>query len=634
MRFRSLAVFVVFAALATAAPVAAQTGSIEVRLIPLSAEPVPQGERFHFSVAIENTTSEAEFVTVSLDVAPVGQEDKLVAFDRWSTSVPAGKTVTTERTVVTSQWFRPTGDFKIFGRSFYTVPPLRFEVGPAQRVVPVFDNVTAEVGLFTDHGYSLRCDSYAAGAAWGDAEGDGDLDLYLPHQTKPSQLFLNQDGHFTEAPGANGADNGGSPGIGANFIDYDNDGDQDLYVVNRGPNRLYQNDGTGQFADVAPAAGVDQSGPGSSASWTDYDNDGFVDLYVTNWTDCSGAPSSRTYVYADDALYRNRGDGTFEDRTVDLHRTGTTNGAGFQASWFDYDNDGDQDLFLGNDYAGPAPKPNVFWRNDGPGPDGSWIFTNVSEETGTGLANNTMGVGVGDYDNDLDLDFVLSNIGRNFLMRNEGDGSFSDVGEASGVSRQFQKSQDVSITWGLAFADFNNDRLEDIYMAAGSLGNFHTFEPQMNALMVGKGGGKFIDLSGPSRANDEQVGRGVSFADFDVDGRMDVYVVNQGGNPILFRNVTDPGRRRWLEVDTIGTVSNSDGCGARVTAVTWKGLRSIRQVFCGSVGLAGGSDSTVHFGLKRAKSLKSVIVEWPSGIRQRRRDVATNRLLTFTEPTS
>lgn len=229
----------------------------------------------------------------------------------------------------------------------------------------------------------------------------------------------------------------------------------------------------------------------------------------------------------------------------------------------------------------------------------------------------------------MDLDLALSNIQASALMRNNGDGTFVDVAKAAGVARPFQRAQDVSITWGMSFGDLNNDRWEDLYVASGSLSTVP--EPKANELFASDRSGGFLDLSAPSGTDDDQVGRGVSLADFDRDGRLDVLVVNQGGRPLLYRNTT-PGAAHWLEVDTIGTSSNRDGCGARVIARVNRKTRLMRQVFCGSVGLAGGGDSTVHFGLGGATRLRSLTILWPSGNKQVLRDVRVDRLKKVTEP--
>jgi hypothetical protein len=590
----------------------------------------PQGTPQRFEAVVKNPTERALTASLSFEVHPVDDPESAVAFERWTGSIAGGSSVSVRGRVTTSQWFPERGPFAISVRSSFDVEALRFEVTDPRVNVPRFDDVTAAAGLDTAHRAEIECDGYSAGAAWGDVEDDGDLDLFLPHQDGPSQLWVNEDGTFADVAAARGVDAAGDSATAAVFADYDDDGDQDLYVVNDGPNRLFDNDGSGHFTDVAGAAGVAEAGPGSSASWGDYDNDGNLDLYVVNWARCG---SAAPYTYFDDALFHNQGDGTFTDRTELLESTGSTTGAGFQAAWFDYDGDRDVDLYLGNDYGGPRPEGNYLWRNDGPAPrgEGGWRFTNVSVESGTALHMNTMGIAVGDYDRDLDLDMALSNIEATALMRNGGDGTFRDVARRAGVARPSQRVREKAITWGLAFSDLNLDGREDLYVVGGSLAQENHPEPQPNATFVNAGRGSFDDLSALSGAADDQVGRGLSLADFDRDGRMDLYVVNQGGRPLLYRNVTPRGPRHWLEVDLTGTSSNRDGCGATLVATAGR-ARLLRQVFCGSVGLGGGSDTVVHFGLGRAARVASLRIEWPSGRVQRLEDVRADRLIEVVEP--
>jgi hypothetical protein len=183
--------------------------------------------------------------------------------------------------------------------------------------------------------------------------------------------------------------------------------------------------------------------------------------------------------------------------------------------------------------------------------------------------------------------------------------------------------------------DLNNDGWEDLYVAGGSLWLAQSTVPkQPNAVFVNAGDGRFLDLSAPSRADDDEVSRGVAFADYDHDGRMDMYVVNQGGAPHLFRNVSSQKNAHWLEVDTVGTVSNRDGCGTRLVAVIAPDAKLLREVLCGSEGLASGNDPTVHFGLGTASKIQKVTVTWPSGTTQVLSNIPVDRRMTIEEPAS
>lgn len=618
------------ATLAAARPAPAFVAGVTVALRSTNGKFIPQGLPLEFEAKVTNSGSKADLVGFTFELARPDADESGVPFMRWERAVPAGGTVRVAGSVIPAQWFSQRGSFRIEAVSGDRVVgmPLSFEVTAPPVRLPRFKDVTVSAGLKTTLPNYL-CPRWAAGAAWGDVEGDGDLDLYLPHQGENALLWINDgSGRFTNEARRRGVTNN-AIGLSATFADYDNDGDQDLYVVNDGPNRLYQNDGSGFFTDVAASAGVDDALIGSSASWGDYDNDGYLDLYVTNYIDCASSNDPLTYFV--DKLYHNEGDGTFSDRTGVLEKDpmnrndGATVGAGFQAAWFDYDGDTDLDIYLGNDFVGRSPDGNHLWRNDG---DGN--FTDVSVASRTAFSMNTMGIGIGDYDRDLDLDIALSNIEENRLLRNNGDGTFTDVASQARVARPFQRVEEFSITWGLAFYDLNLDGWEDLYVAAGPFENAP--QPQPNELFANGRNGKFLDLSAPSGAADKGgTSRGVAFADYDRDGRIDLYVVNQAGMPRLYRNVTSMHNQHWLEVDPVGNVSNRDGCGARLI-VTINGKKMLRQVFCGSVSLGSGHDPAVHFGLGSADRVEELVIEWPSGIRQVLRNVNADRFIEVREP--
>jgi hypothetical protein len=622
---RLVAVVAVFSLSATTGPshAGAAVAGVAIRMRPAGPTSVAQGSPFTLRAMLRNPDPGPADVTVLFRLVTVDGGGGAVDASVWRATVPGLGTTSTTVSLTSSQWFAEQGTFELHalidGQD--ATGPLTFLVAPPTVAVPQFEDVTAQAGLDTTVGQSM-CGAWAAGAAWGDVDGDGDLDLYVPRGSDPAQLWINDGaGHFTEEGAARGVDDLGASGLGAVFADYDNDGDQDLYVANDGPDRLYRNDGTGHFVDVAEQAGVAATTDDVSASWGDYDNDGYLDLYVV-----SNSPCLPPLLYEQDHLFHNEGDGTFTEQTS-LLPASSTFGAGYQAAWFDYDGDGDQDLYLANDRWGPTPDANHLWRNDGPGLGGAWKFTDVSSDSGTGYLMNSMGIGVGDFDRDLHPDFAISNITGNVLAHNVGDGTFTDVAGAVRVDRKFQKADLHSITWGLAFGDLNLDGWEDLFVAAGDLDDRST---QPNEVFTAAGDGTFLDLSALSGADDTGSGRGVAVADYDRDGRLDVYVVNRLGSPILYRNATATSGH-WLEVDLTGTASNRDGCGARVL-VSAGGSRQLREVFCGSVGLSSGSDTVVHFGLGAAGSADRVVIDWPSGRRQVLRNQAADRLITVVEP--
>jgi enediyne biosynthesis protein E4 len=623
-----LAAALAAAALVGAAPAPPlSVGSLDdliVTLEPTGPTKVAQGRSFGFRATVRNPDPSPVSGSLLFELDSLDGTETTVAFRKWSFSAPAGGAQFVDVEVPTAQWFVSRGAFRIDAEldSLPVGDPLGFDVTSPTVAVPAFLDATDEAGLDTTLPAS-GCGVQTAGAAWGDIEGDGDLDLFVPVRGGASQLWVNDGtGRFTDHAATLGIDLSVSDNMSAIFVDHDNDGDPDLFAVShQQANQLYVNDGSGTFVDRAAEAGVAATTAGATASWGDYDADGDLDLYVTNNFSCAEEKAPEP-----DRLYRNEGDGTFSDQTHLLPEEATA-GAGFQAVWFDYDGDGDEDLYLGNDYFGPRRDHNHLWRNDGPGPGDSWTFTDVTEESGTAFYANTMGIAVGDVDRDLDLDFAISNIAGNVLARNNGDGTFTDDAGERRVQRVYQHAGRTSITWGLGFYDLNLDRWEDLYVAAGSLSGPLD---QPNQMFVSARDGTFLDLSVPSGMADPAVSRGLSFADFDRDGDIDIYQLNQAGRPTLWRNVTPTRGAHWLEIDTIGTIGNRDGCGALLT-LTVSAERLMRPVLCGS-SLGAGSDTVVHFGLGSATRASKLIIDWPSGTRQVLRNLRADRLIEVIEP--
>ncbi len=619
----------------------AAPGQLGAELSAVNGPAAAQGAPLAIELVLRNSGEKS--ITTTVDLALTGPDGTSVPFYRDKVFVPFSGEERIATAVTPSQWFELLGNYEVSAlvEGEPIGEPLTIEVTEPTVSVPRFEDATAAAGLDTTVPAPV-CGQFSNGAAWADIEGDGDLDLFLTRLGEPAQLFVNDgSGHFSDEAGNRGL--AVRDAYGAAFADYDNDGDADLYVAREGSDLLLRNDGSGHFADVSAAAGIADRYQGMSASWGDFDSDGYLDLYVSNYGSCTGEwdVSSLLLVpleYHPDLLYRNNGNGTFSDVTALLEKDpgtvddGATTGAGFAAAWFDYNGDNRPDLYLANDFVGGSPDQNRLWRNDGKS-SGGWAFTDVSTESGTGFFMNTMGIAVGDFDRDLDLDVALSNVGENKLLRNDGKGAFSDEAAALGVDRPLQQAGSLAVTWGTAFYDFNLDGWEDLYLPAGNIIQYEGAPLQPNELYVNDGAGtRFFDLSAPSGAADPGDSKGVAYADYDGDGDTDLFVVNEGGAPRLYENVTPRGGNHWLEVDTVGTRSNRDGCGAHLLVTLGDGSSMIREVFCGSTSISSGSQKAVHFGLGAATRVTGLEVLWPSGVRQELHDVEVDRMVTVTEP--
>jgi hypothetical protein len=492
-------------------------------------------------------------------------------------------------------------------------------------------------------------ETMAGGLAVFDYDGDGLSDIFftngarLPALRKESpadwnRLFRNMGGlrftDVTEQAGVRG--NGYATGAAAG--DYDNDGRIDLFVAGVQRNQLLRNAGGGRFDDVTPSAGIGNHTWSVAAGWFDYDNDGWLDLFVVNYVDwtpetnrfCGDrAKNLRVYCHPRhyrglaNALYRNRRDGTFEDATA-RSGIGKHIGKGMSVAFADYDDDGFMDAFVTNDAV-----PDYLFHNRRNG-----TFDEVGLLAGVAVPVNgrpvsSMGTDFRDYDNDGRPDIVLTALtGETFpLFRNEKGAFFRDVTYESGLGAATVRLSG----WGVAFADFDNDGFKDLITANSHANDrVEEFEAttyrQTNAVFRNVKG-RFENVSARAGADFTvaRAHRGVGLGDFDGDGRLDAVITVLGGRPQLLHNVSSP-QNGWLTLRLAGQASNRQGIGARIRA----GDRIDHMTT--SVGYASSSDHGVHFGVGAARTLGRLEVLWPSGVKQVLEDVAANRALTVTEP--
>ncbi len=456
-----------------------------------------------------------------------------------------------------------------------------------------------------------------------DYDGDGALDVLLASESATPTLYRNLgDGTFEDVTSA-----AGIPVVlsserlmGLSAADYDNDGDPDVYVTFRGPNRLWRNDG-GVFTDVTAEAGVGDDRWSMSATFGDYDRDGFLDLYVGNYID------EKMFPFHDpqpNALYRNLGDGTFEDVTaaLDVGGLGTT----LAVAWTDYDADGQLDLIVCNDF-GEFIEPNKLYDYDGA------TFTESSETLGTDIAFFCMGIAPGDYDRDGDMDYYFTNLGKNALLRNDG-AAFADATDATGTAQHFDRCfTELFITsWSTGFGDFDNDGWLDLYVSNGHVPAARIIDNSRqtaNALFHHDGAAlTFTEISHTAGVDDGRIGRAAAFGDIDRDGDLDILQVNADGQAALYRNDSTV-LGGSIVVDLHGRTSNRDGLGARL-AVTTPEATLIREA-TRTYGYLMASDPAVHVGIGAAPTA-DVDIAWPSGIAQHLVAVPASTRVAAVEP--
>ncbi len=488
-----------------------------------------------------------------------------------------------------------------------------------------FEDVTFSSGTSALHQVhpENRLSTLGNGVAWCEVNADGYLDLMVTNNGGANWLFINggPPGYtFTDQAAPRGVDDPEGMSAGVVCVDYDNDGDQDLFVQNYAPTwaptlpkeRLFQNDGTGHFVDVAEAAGLADGRNGQSSAWADFDQDGLLDVYVVFHTDtdclCRPTPGAD-----EDRLYHQNPDHTFSNVTHYLTPPESAQGAGFQATWTDFDRDGDLDLYVANEPFLNPQTHNVMWRNDGPGCTG-WCFLDVSMNNGTDLVIGDMGLAVADLQNDGNWDIYNSNVGTKVLLRGRPGGQFVDATARAQLTHSTYGLW-PSVTWGMAALDFDNDKYLDIFLVAGRMGDGEGEAwLQPDALFHNRGDGNagvFDDVSVFSGIDNELKGRTAAYADYNQDGAVDLYLSNFGEASFLYRNSLLPGNWIQLELEGRGQVPR-EPAGALVTVRTPDGVTQMRTVQIGT-GFGNGHDLALYFGLGTNTRITRLTISWPDG---------------------
>lgn len=528
-----------------------------------------------------------------------------------------------------------------------------------------FDDVTLEAGAAHRHrtpAFAREFGGYGAsvggGAVLEDLNGDGWLDLYVAGGTGPNRLLYNEgDGTFVDCTEYAGVGLSSDWTNGVSAADYDNDGDQDLYIANAGPDRLLENEGDGTFRDVTEGSGLADPGRSSTASWGDLNGDGHLDLVVASLHESHAMPGREPPYYEGDdltretapsSLYLGDGDGTFTEKSGRVPGTETVSDATFIVSVIDLNDDGRPELFWTREF-----EPTQLFEPTWDPREKRLRFRDFSARarggdgvpTGEGLdaVSAPMGVAAFDLDADRRVELSVSSLwgqgaSREYFLENRGELAFRDVAGELGAFAMIQEKE-TPFARGASFGnvgfDLENDGDEDLYIPYGRVfeGLADRRIPpvrrgQPNALLEHTDGA-FETLAG-SCAEDRGRSRGVVRGDVDGDGCVDLFIVNQGTSTRLLRNRCDDGNH-FIEVRLVGTRGTRDAVNATVE-IRADGERQTRQVLAGSTSVHSANPKRLHFGLGDAERVAEMTIHWPSGTTQTFEDLESDQLLTVREP--
>lgn len=534
-------------------------------------------------------------------------------------------------------------------------PPAAAPTAPEAPLTPVahvsFVDATSAAGIDFMHGLDggTMAKMVAGGVAVGDYNEDGWLDVYLAQgNTGFSKLFENrsQGGSYEfvdVAVDAGVAGEASDRASGPAFVDYDGDGDEDLFVgsVENAPIRVFDNLGDGSFSEVTASAGLADIGRENNIGMTfgDYDQDSDLDLFIGHWTFTENELPEGSTLH----LWRNNGDGTFSDVSdptlISDHVIEESADYTFSPTFADVDNDGDPDLLVVADNT-----TSQVLINDGDVGGGFYTFSYATDRDVI-TDDAGMGSSVADFDNDGDLDwFVTSislgdsdndrpteednagfNLSGNRYYRNEGNGVFTDQTDAAGVRKGYWG-------WGSCAADFNNDGFLDIFHVNGmDEPNTNAYLEDPSRLFINNGDGSFTEYSEPLGLVDTKSGRGLTCFDGDQDGDIDILIANNGDTATLFQN-EGGNQLGYLNVRLSGEAPNTRAVGARIY-VTAGGMTQLREIHNGS-NYVSQNPAEQHFGLNDLTQVNTVRVVWPDGSETSRNNLGPDQRISVSYPDS
>ena len=465
-----------------------------------------------------------------------------------------------------------------------------------------FTNVAQQIGLtctYNDRFYYIP----GGGIGFADMDNDNDPDCIIATDVN-FKVFRNDNGFFTDITSVSGISFFGDALKSVLWGDFNNDGLRDVYLTSwYSNNRLYKNTGNNSFVDVTALAGVSMPNfnyQSTTASWGDIDRDGFLDLYVGNYGNIEGQGNQYNI------LFKNNGNGTFTDITNSAGVADSLAKKPLVITMFDYDADGWQDIYIAMDKF----QRSTLFRNNG-----NSTFTDVSLVSGTGISADAMGLAVTDFNRDSWLDIYVSNgtVG-NFLLKNNGNGTFSDIAGTTGT-RVYKEC------WGNNFLDYDNNNWQDLFVTASS------GIDMCDVLLNNNGNNTFTNIGYPIGIKDSAKSHGSAVCDYNMDGYPDFFVTLSDSNLKAFRN--NGGQNNWIKIKCIGVQSNKDAIGSTVTV--FSGGAANKQVILGANSFLSQDDVVLIFGLGSVSIVDSINIKWTNGLSESVGTLAVNSLYSVKE---